>query len=384
MAISRRRLLGRLGAGAVAAVAAPHMARNAFGGPFDPAAPDAARSGGPIRLHRNESRYGPSPKVINAMRDVEAHAAGRYPDDEAEALRRRIASLHGVAPDQVVLGCGSGELLRMAIDAFSGPQKKILAARPTFELIGEYARRAGAEVVGVPLSSDYAHDVSAMLGRIDRATAMVYICNPNSHTGSLTRRQDLESLLRELPANVYVLIDEAYHHYVGSSGDYASFIDRPVDDHRVIVTRSFSKIHGLAGLRVGYAVAAGQTAHTLASQRLSDSVNVVAARAAATAIDDAEHVRACVSCTEDDRQEFLNQANARMLKSIDSLTNFVMLHTGRPTVEVVEHLGKHGILVSGPVPAFDSYIRVSMGTPAEMREFWRVWDLLPGGHMMAH
>jgi histidinol-phosphate aminotransferase len=380
--ISRRTLLGRLGAGAAAAVAAPQMARDALSAPLDRAAPGTLRSGGPIRLHRNETRHGPSPKVIAAMRDVAEHAAGRYPDVEAEALRRRIASLHGVVPDQVVLGCGSGEILRMAIDAFTGPQKKILAALPTFELLGEYARRAGAEVVGVRLSNDYSHDVSAMLACTDAATAMVYICNPNNPTGTLTRRQDLEALLRKLPADVFILIDEAYHHYVGSSADYASFIDRPVDDGRVIVTRSFSKIHGLAGLRVGYAVAAGLTANALGSQRLSDGVSVVAARAAAAAIDDAEFVRASVSRTADDRQEFLNQANARMLRSIDSLTNFVMLHTGRPAVGVVEHLGKHGILVPGPVPAFDTYIRVSMGTPAEMREFWRVWDLLPGGHTM--
>jgi histidinol-phosphate aminotransferase len=221
-----------------------------------------------------------------------------------------------------------------------------------------------------------------MLARTDAATAMVYVCNPNGHTGSLTRRQELERLLRELPADVMVLIDEAYHHYVGSSAEYASFIDRPVDDRRVIVTRSFSTIHGLAGLRVGYAVAAAQTADTLASQRLSDSVSIVAARAAVAAIDDADYVHASVSRTDDDRQEFLNQANARMLRSIDSLTNFVMLHTGRSAVEIVDHLGKHGILVSGPVPGFDAYIRVSMGTPAEMREFWRIWDLMPGGHLM--
>jgi histidinol-phosphate/aromatic aminotransferase/cobyric acid decarboxylase-like protein len=115
---------------------------------------------------------------------------------------------------------------------------------------------------------------------------------------------------------------------------------------------------------------------------LSDSVSVVAARAAAAAIDDAEYVQTVVARTADDRQEFLNQASARMLRSIDSLTNFVMLHTGHPAIGVVEHLGKHGILVSGPVAGFEEYIRVSLGAPAEMVEFWRVWDLMPGGHKM--
>ena len=107
------------------------------------------------------------------------------------------------------------------------------------------------------MSTDYTHDLNGMLARIDAETGLVYICNPHNPTGRVTRRQDLEAFLRKLPATMVVLIDEAYHHYVGESSEYASFIDRPVDDRRVIVTRSFSKIYGLAGLRVGYAVAAG-------------------------------------------------------------------------------------------------------------------------------
>ena len=178
-------------------------------------------------------------------------------------------------------------------------------------------------------------------------------------------------------------MDEAYHHYVGESSEYASFIDRPVDDARVIVTRTFSKVHGLAGLRVGYAVAAVPVARVLAAHGLADGVSVVAARAAGAALDDTGHVRTSVRRNIDDRQEFINQANARMLRSVDSLTNFVTLSTGRPAVEVVEHFRKNGILVSGPVPAFDKDIRVSLGTPAHMREFWRVWDLMPG-HKMSH
>ena len=240
--------------------------------------------------------------------------------------------------------------------------------------------RAGAEVVGVRVSRDYTHDLDAMLARIDAETRLVYICNPNNPTGRLTGRRDLEAFLRKLPAACVVLMDEAYHHYAGESPDYASFIDRPVDDGRVIVTRTFSKIYGLAGLRVGYAVAAVPVARVLAAHALADGVSVVAARAAGAALDDTGHVRTSVSRNTDDRQEFLNQATARMLR-LDSLTNFVMVDTGRPAVEVVEHFRKHGILVSGPVPAFDKDIRVSLGTPADMREFWRVWDLMLGHKM---
>ena len=177
------------------------------------------------------------------------------------------------------------------------------------------------------------------------------------------------------------MVDEAYHEFVGQSADYRTLIDR-TDRPGLIVTRSFSKIHGLAGLRLGYGIAAASTAATLRSHASSDAVNIMAARAGEAALEDLEHVRMCVNRIADERQEFLNQANARMLRSIDSLTNFVMLNTGRPSAQVVDHFAKHRVLVAGPISGFDKYIRVSIGTPAEMREFWRVWDLMPGGHMM--
>jgi histidinol-phosphate aminotransferase len=318
--------------------------------------------------------------VIAVMREAVGRRACRYPDADADALQRKIASLHAVSPAQVVLGCGSSEILRMAIDTFAGPKKKIVAALPTFDSIHQYARRARAEVVDVPLNKDWSHDLGAMRARTDASTGLVYICNPNNPTGSITRRPELEMFLRKLPAHVVVLIDEAYHHYVGESAEYASFVDRPVDDPRVIVTRTFSKIHGLAGLRIGYGVAATRTARLLESSCLSDGVGTVAARAAAAALDDQDYVRRRVVTNIDDRQEFLNNANARMLRSIDSITNFVMLHAGRPAGPVVEHFAKHQILVPRAVPALESYVRVSLGTPAEMLEFWRVWDLMPGGH----
>ena len=382
MSITRRTLLERLGAATAASLIAPRT-----GAASTPQAmrhgdvASTSRSALPIRLHRNENAYGPSPAVTAAIRDAATNLANRYPDVEAESLRRKIADLHRVAPEQVVLGCGSAELLRMATEAFAGPQKRVVAASPTFDGISVHARRAGAEVVAVPLRRDYSHDLPAMLASADPATGLLYICNPNNPTGTLTSRKELESLLHSLPPTVYVVIDEAYHHYVGESPDYASFIDRPVSDDRVIVTRSFSKVHGLAGVRVGYAIAARDTARALASRQLGDSVSAVAARAAAAALDDTEHVRMSVNRNIDDRQEFVNQAISRMLRPVDSQTNFFMVNTGGPAREVVEHCATHGILVGGP---FDTAIRVSLGTPEEMREFWRAWDLMPGrGHKMS-
>ncbi|PYR31423.1 MAG: hypothetical protein DMF92_05460 [Acidobacteria bacterium] len=383
MGISRRNLLRRIGAAAAGTAAIPSLAEAslsaAFGEPWPISGTSA--SGGPIRLDRNENAYGPSSNVIATMQEAARTMAYRYPDVESEALRNTIAGFHGVSSDHVVLGCGSGEILRMAADAFLGFRKKLIVARPTLELMGDCAQRAGAEVVALPLTHDYSHDLSAMLARSDSATGLVYICNPNNPTGTLTRRRDLEAFVRQLPETTFVLIDEAYHHYVRESSDYASFVDRPIDDSRVIVTRSFSKIYGLAGMRVGYGVAAPQTARLLASCRLPEDVNVIAAKAAVAALDDPEHMRLSFARNVDDRQEFFNQSHARMLKPIDSQTNFVMMDTGRPAVEIIEHFKKNRVLVSRPIPGFDKHIRVSLGSHADMREFWRVWDLMPARHM---
>jgi histidinol-phosphate aminotransferase len=374
MAISRRTLLQQLGAGALGAAAAPRIALADSGASGLTAAPNRS-----IRLHRNESPHGPSPKVLAAIRDAASQSA-RYPEAATASLQRTIANGHGVPLERVVLGCGSTEVLQMAIHAFAGRGKTIVAARPTFETLAHLARRAGSRIVDVPLTRDYSHDLEAMRERVDTRTGLIYICNPHSPTGTLTRRQDIDAMLQKLPPHVLVVVDEAYHDFVGHAADYRTLIDR-TDHPSVMVMRSFSKIHGLAGLRIGYGIAAAPTAARLSAHAASGDVNVVAARAAEAALDDVEHVRERVNRIADDRQEFLNDANARMLRSIDSLTNAVMLNTGRPSAEVVDHFAKHRVLVAGPIPGFDKYIRVSIGAPSEMREFWRVWDLMPGGHV---
>lgn len=372
----RRDFLRTLGAGAAVTMAARAFTDARVQGQSATGSTSVSRSGGTIRLNRNEDAYGPSQAIVAAMREA-LTASHRYPELEQEALRVKIALLHRVSPEQVILGCGSGEILSMAAAAFLGVHRNLVSAVPTLPQMAVCAHRTGAEVIAVPLRADFSHDVAGMLARSDRTAGLVYICNPNNPTATLTCRQDIETFLSGLPPTIHVVIDEAYHHYVEKSSDYVSFIDRPLNDPRVIVTRTFSKIYGLAGLRIGYAVAAPQTARLLESCRLSPDINVVGAKAAFAALDEVEHVRAKMRRNADDRQEFLNQANARMLRAIDSQTNFVMLNTERPAAEVVDHFTKHNILLAPPFPPLHKYVRVSLGLPAEMHEFWRVWDIMP-------
>ena len=380
MTISRRSLFRQLGAGAAVGLGIPCLARAAPVDEGSDAGPSLAVK--PVRLHRNENAFGPSAAVIAAIRAASASIVSRYPDVPDGLLRRKLAEFHGVGPERVVLGCGSDDVLGMAISAF-GSGRQVIVANPTYEAFVDRTRRNGAEIIAVPLRSDYAHDLDAMLARAAASTGLVYVCNPNNPTGSVTRRRDLEAFIAKLPASTIVVIDEAYHYYVGGSSDYASFIDRPINDPRVIVTRSFSTVHGLGGLRVGYAIASSDAAARLDASGVPNNINAVAAVAAMAALDDAEHIKMMIQRNADDRQEFANQANARMLRVVDSQANFVLLNTGRPAAEMVEHFRKNGVLVAGgPYHSFDKHIRVSLGSPEEIREFWRVWDLMPPNHVM--
>ena len=375
MHLSRRNFLRSVGVGTTAATAL----QLPFSGLASAAVFEPSRTkgpGGPIRLDSNENVYGPSVKTATAIRAA-LGSANRYPFREYDAFVERIASLHRVKPQQVMLGCGSTEILRLAAAAFLGPGKQLIQASPTFEAMDHYAHSTGAEVISLQLTANFAHDLDAMLGRIGESSTLVYICNPNNPTASITPRKDIETFISKLPDSTYVLIDEAYHHYAGTSAMYASFVDRPLDNPRVMVSRTFSKIYGLAGLRLGYGITSGVTAKQMNSYATLDNVNGLALQAAMAALDDTASVADFAKRNEDARQEFFNQALARMLKPIDSHANFVMMNTHHPAEQVIEHFRKNDVLIGRRFPAMDSYIRVSLGTSQDMMAFWRVWDMLP-------
>jgi histidinol-phosphate aminotransferase len=338
--------------------------------------PRAPQPGGPILLNNNENAYGPFPSALKAAQES-LSVAMRYPDRAADALIEQIATLHKVRPEQVMLGTGSTEILRAAAEAFTGPGRKLITAAPTFEALGVYSERRGAPVVKVPLRSDYAHDLEAMAARADASTGLIYLCNPNNPTASLTPRAEIEAFLPKLPRQTIVLIDEAYHHFTIGAPGYRSFLDAPVADDRVVVARTFSKIYGMAGLRLGYGVAAPQVAERLRRCQAWDNVNVVALLAGAASLSDTVATSAAAARNARDRQAFLAQAAARKLAAIPSFANFVMLDSGRPVRRVIGHFKSAGILIGRPFPPMDTCVRVSLGLPEEMRRFWEVWDTLP-------
>jgi histidinol-phosphate aminotransferase len=365
MSSSRRDFLKILGVGTAAGMSAE----------FVPAS-SAQSSDRAVRLDNNEGAYGPSEKVVEAIRLAVAEA-NRYPAARAYDLAARIADSHNVSPDQVVLGAGSTEILRMASCAFLAAGKHLVQASPTFPALEFYARSTGAVVISDPLNRRFYHDLDTMLGHAGASTGLVYICNPNNPTGSITPRPDLEKFISRLPSSSYILIDEAYHHYAGQSSACASFLDRPLNDPRIIVSRTFSHVYGLAGLRVGYGIAPAEVARRMRAFATADGVSTLGVRAAIAALDDTASMREFVKRNTDDRQEFNNEAMGRSLKPLDSHANFVALDTFNPANMIIQHFRSNNILIAPVSLLWDTWIRVSLGKPEEMKAFWRTWDTLP-------
>jgi histidinol-phosphate aminotransferase len=342
---------------------------------------------GYVYLDRTDSSYGPSERVRTVLESSSALRINQYPRDQYDALRGQVAALHSLESLNILLGCGSSEILQMAaMTLAAGATKKVLIqALPTCSVIRTYAQAVGTKVIGIPLTKTYSHDLGQMLNRAEseHAGGVIYICNPNNPTGTLTDRTELQNFIAKLPPRFLIVIDEAYSHFVSPHTAYSSFLDKPSNDPRVIVCRTFSKVYGLAGMRIGYAVGHPETLKLLAATQLRYGIANPSALAAIEAAKDTDYVHAAIARNADVRQEFMNQVGIRMLRAITSHANFVMLDTLRPRETVLELFKSHKIFVSPVVAPMDKYIRVSLGSPEDLREFWRVIDLLPPANRMA-
>jgi histidinol-phosphate aminotransferase len=378
--LTRRSFLQSLGAGAAAgaALATSPLPLEAFEPSRHGQAVGAKTALGATRanailLNSNENAYGPLPGTVAAMQQAISWA-NRYPDFDYDALVWAISDLHKIKPQQVITGCGSTEILRVAVAAFLGPGKKLIVPTPTFEAAGDYAAATGADIAKVPLSSNFAHDLDAMLAQTGSMPSLIYICNPNNPTASLTPRKDLTVFIGKLPENSYALIDEAYHHFAADSSDYSSFLEQPIDNPRVIVARTFSKIYGMAGMRLGYGVSSIENTQRMRSFQTQDNVNMVAAQGAVAALQDTAEMQAATRRNAADRREFFVQAARRGLNPIPSFANFAMMDSGRPATQVMSHFKQNGILIGRRFPGMDNFVRISFGKPMEMQKFWAVWD----------
>ena len=351
-----RRSFGRLAAGVAAATALPWKGLEVW----------AAEGARPIRLSSNENPFGPAPAALEAIRSAFVDA-GRYPDEAAGELLASVARLHGVRAEQVLLGAGSGEILKWAAATFAGPGKMLVEAEPTFEALSRHTRLAGGQVTRVPLTRRFEHDLPRMLDAA-RGADLVYVCNPNNPTATITPATSLREFVAAVPAPTLVLVDEAYHHYVTSS-DYGTLMDLVPRHANLIVARTFSKIFGMAGLRCGYCVSSEETIRKMAAHQGWDSVSVLTLDAARASLGDDAHV-----ARHRDRnlstRSFVRTEVERLGRAVlPSEANFVMIDMGRDVTPIIASLRDRGIEVGRRFPAMPQHLRVTIGTPEEMKRF---------------
>ena len=363
MSVSRRKFAQLLGAGAAAIIVRPPLS---FAKPTQSVATPLAESGNIIRLSANENPYGPSSKALEAMTNSFGLAC-RYPDEHNNVLIDKLAKLNGVNHDQILLGDGSGEILKLCAETFTGPQNgKLVAADPTFEAILNNASANGAEVVKVPLTSRFAHDLPKMLAAAKEG--LIYVCNPNNPTASITPKDALCDFIAKTPRETMILVDEAYFHYADSP-DYESVISLVKDHPNLIVSRTFSKIYGMAGLRCGYCVAQKETIERMRQQQMWDSVNIMALTAASASLDDPDHVPNGQRLNAEAKQ-FTTSELARMgYKTIPSQANFIMMDCKRPVVPLIQAMKQRNVHVGRLFPALPNHMRVTIGKKSEMEIF---------------
>ena len=362
ISISRRDFARLLGAGAAAAVVRPPLS---FAKPTQSVTTPFAE-GGIVRLSANENPYGPSPKAFQAITDSFGLAC-RYPDEHNNVLIDKLAKLNGVNHDQILLGDGSGEILKLCAETFTGRQNgKLIAADPTFEAILNNASANGAEVVKVPLTGNFQHDLPKM---IDSAKAgLIYVCNPNNPTASITPKNELRDFIGTAPPQTMILVDEAYFHYADSP-DYESVIALVKDHPNLIVSRTFSKIYGMAGLRCGYCVAQKETIDRLRKNQMWDSVNCMALAAATVSLDDLDHVPNGQRLNREAKTFVTSELDKMGYVQIPSQANFIMFDCKRPVAPLIQAMKEHKVHVGRLFPALPNHMRLTIGKKTEMENF---------------
>jgi histidinol-phosphate aminotransferase len=361
--MTRRRFAGALGtAVAGAALLDTRLATSAAEASVLPALP-----GEPVRLNANENPYGPSLKAVEAMQRC-GRVASRYPDSSHDELRRAIAAHHGVGPERVVLGCGSSEILEMADLAFLGPGKTAVVAEPSFEAVLLYAGVIRFESVKVPLTADFRHDLPRMAAACDAKTGLVYVCNPNNPTGTVVSGEEVAAFLPRVPASAVVLVDEAYHHFV-ESPRYKSAVDLLGRAPNLVVARTFSKIYGMAGMRVGYAIGSEANIKAMRNYASFSNVNCAAISGALVSLPDRDHVARQRRQFNDTRRWICGELEKEGRRVIPSETNFFMTEVGGDVTPVIQAFRARKILVGRKFPSMSNWLRVSIGKREEMEAF---------------
>lgn len=347
-------------------------------GVFASAIPSAARSSSGekqqlVKLNANESPYGPSPKAVAAMRAALEHS-NWYPDDLSSTLRQKLAATHGIGSNQILIANGTTSLLGVIARTLLGPERNAVTSACSFISYPMVTRAAGATLIETPLK-DNGYDLDAIRAAINDETRLILIANPNNPTGSFLNAAQINSFVENLPAHVIVVLDEAYYDYsscfaVQRQADHSRSLDHIRADRNVIVLRTFSKAHGLAGVRVGYGIGPAELMAYLARVQDTFAVSAVAQAGALAALEDEAHVRYAVEKTAQ-QAAWLRKEIAKLGFEVpDTWANFLFVDVRQDAREFARNLRRQGVLIR-PLGAWGApqAIRVTIGTAEQNQIF---------------
>ncbi len=335
---------------------------------------------GAAKLASNENPLGPSPKAVVAA-VAACSGVNIYPDGSATYLRQALSARHGIPAEQIVLGSGSCELIDICTRTFVDPGEEVVVPAGIFRMFPVAAGRAGAAFIEVPTRPGHRPDIEAMKRRIGPATKVVAIANPNNPTGAYATRADLDQLFDGLPGHVVTVIDEAYFEFACETPDYPDALDYVRAGQNVVVLRTFSKIYGLAGLRVGYAFAPAEIAAAMNKVREPFNTTSVGQAAAIAALEDEDHRERTRALVREERPFLATELARRGAVVNPSLGNFLLVELPIPFGPLEAEFARRGVILR-PMGGwgFPLAFRVSVGTHAENLRFLAVFDgLLAAG-----
>jgi histidinol-phosphate aminotransferase len=344
--------------------------------PVYPAASTYAFDGELVKLASNETPFAPHPQVLEAI-EAQLRTLNRYPDPTKATLRRGLSDRTGVAPERIAVGNGSCELLLAGAEAMLEPGAEVVYAWPSFSIYPHLAAMSGARAVTVPLNDAGEHDLEAMAREVTAATRMLIVCNPNNPTATGLPPAAIDDFLTAVPRSVAVILDEAYVEF-STLQDPDESIDL-LDRHpNLLLLRTFSKVYGLCGLRVGYALGSEEFRLAVDRVRQPFSVNALAQAAATEALNHVDEVERRVEQTAIERLHVESELEERGLATTDSEANFSWVSLGdRDEDEVVDGLAKLGVIVrAGRALGQEGWMRVTYGTRTENDRFLAALDAL--------
>lgn len=318
------------------------------------------------KLNSNENPFGPS-QAVRARITSAFDDACRYPSVVFRPLLEQIAEKEGVSTDHIVITGGSTEGLKAVGLTYGIDGGEIIAADPTFQAMLTYAENFGAYVHRVPVDAAMGHDLDEMDRRINSKTRLIFICNPNNPTGTLLDKNKLRDFCTSASKKTMVFSDEAYYDFI-TEPDYPSMVELVKDNMNVIVSKTFSKVYGLAGMRIGYLVARPDIASRL-QKNIMAMTNVLAIEAAKEALKDEEFYKFSIAKNVEAKNAIYKTLDDLNLAYIKSHTNFVFFKTGRPIDEMIAEMKKENVLIGRPFPPFYKWARISTGTMDDIKLF---------------